>query len=283
MLSYRHAYHAGNHADVLKHLTLMLTLDYFNQKPAPYWYIDTHAGPGSYRLDQGPAARTREFDTGLGRIAGATPRPKSIRRYLDVVGCNSDGTLPAVYPGSPEIAHRLVRSDDRLRVFELHPTDFDALNKHFAPAARQVQVSKSDGFAALKALLPPPTRRAVVLIDPPYEVKQDYDTLVTTLEASLKRFATGCFLIWYPILARPESRRLPKKLLKLGETARGWLHATLEVSVPAADGLGMTGSGMFVLNPPWLLADQLAEALPWLTQHMGEGVPARYQLDSHSE
>lgn len=283
MLSYRHAYHAGNHADVLKHLTLMLTLDYFNQKPAPYWYIDTHAGPGSYRLDQGPAARTREFDTGVGKIAAVKPRPKSIQRFLDVVGCAGKDGLAPVYPGSPEIAQRLVRSDDRLRLFELHPTDFDALNKHFAHAGKQAQVSKTDGFAAIKALLPPPTRRAVVLIDPPYEVKQDYDTLVATLEDGLKRFPTGCFLVWYPILARPESRRLPKKLLKLGAAARGWLHATLEVSAPAADGLGMTGSGMFVLNPPWVLADQLAEALPWLTQHMGEGVPARYQLDSHSE
>lgn len=282
MLSYRHAYHAGNHADVLKHLTLALTLEYFNQKPAPYWYIDTHAGPGSYRLDQGPAARTREFETGVARIAGVRPRPKAIQRYLEVVGCNGKSGAPTVYPGSPEIAQRLLREEDRLRLFELHPTDFDALSKHFAPAGRRVQVSKSDGFAALKALLPPPPRRAVVLIDPPYEVKQDYDTLIATLEDALKRFATGCYLVWYPILARPESRRLPKRLLKLGESARGWLHATLSVGQAAEDGLGMTGSGMFVLNPPWVLADQLAEALPWLCQQLAADGPADYHLDSHS-
>ncbi|MCZ4305460.1 23S rRNA (adenine(2030)-N(6))-methyltransferase RlmJ [Zoogloeaceae bacterium G21618-S1] len=283
MLSYRHAYHAGNHADVLKHLTLVLTLDYFNQKPAPYWYIDTHAGPGSYRLDQGPAARTGEFETGIGRIVGIKPRPKSIQRFLETVGCLGKTGLPASYPGSPDIAQRLLRDEDRLRLFELHPTDFDALDRHFAHSGRKAQVKKTDGFVALKALLPPPTRRAVVLIDPPYEVKQDYDTLMATLEDGLKRFPTGCYLVWYPIIGRPESRRLPKKLLKLGASTQSWLHATLEVASPAADGLGMTGSGMFVLNPPWTLAQQLAEALPWLSQHMGEGAPARYQLDSHSE
>ncbi|MCB1959351.1 MAG: 23S rRNA (adenine(2030)-N(6))-methyltransferase RlmJ [Rhodocyclaceae bacterium] len=277
MLSYRHAYHAGNHADVLKHLLLVHTLEYFNHKAAPYWYIDTHAGPGSYALNHGLAAQHGESDSGIARIRAARDLPPAVSRYAEVV--NSGGE--AQYPGSPDIAYRLTRREDALRLFELHPADARALAEHFADAGRRVKVAASDGFAALKALLPPPTRRAVVLIDPPYELKQDYGVLVDALALALKRFATGCYLVWYPLLARPEARRLPAELTRVAAAAGAWLHVRLHVAAPAADGLGMTGSGMFVFNPPWTLRPSLEECLPWLVRTLGQDASARFDIEGH--
>ena len=278
MLSYRHAYHAGNHADVLKHVMLIQVLDHFNRKPAPYWYIDTHAGPGCYALDSGLAARHSESASGIERLGGATGMPPALARYAGVVGT---GEASRVYPGSPEIAQRLTRREDALRLFERHPTDARALAAHFDGAGRRVKVSASDGFAALKALLPPPTRRAVVLIDPPYELKHEYATLIDALDGALKRFATGCYLVWYPLLARPESQRLPRQLVHAAAAAHSWLHVRLHVGAPAADGLGMTGSGMFVFNPPWTLRTAMEASLPWLVERLGQDSRAHFEIDGH--
>ncbi len=279
MLSYRHAFHAGNHADVLKHLMLVQVLEHFNRKDAPYWYVDTHAGAGQYALDSGAARKLDEAQTGILRLAGQGGAPEAVRRYLEVAGfaqAPSDH-----YPGSPEFAYRLMRADDALRLFELHPTDSGILKAHFARAGKRVQVRVEDGFAALKSVLPPPTRRAVVLIDPPYEVKRDYDTLISSLEAAFKRFATGCYLVWYPILSRPESVALPARLQQLAGSERSWLHARLTTTAPRSDGLGMTGSGMFVFNPPYTLPGALEECLPYLAEQLGEGAGAGYSLDGH--
>jgi 23S rRNA (adenine2030-N6)-methyltransferase len=276
MLSYRHAFHAGNHADVLKHLILVQVLDYFNRKDAPYWYVDTHAGAGEYPLDSALATKLNEAQAGVARLAGGGPWPEAIARYLEVAHCT--GSLAPVYPGSPEFAHRMLRRGDAMRLFELHPTDSQRLQAHFAAAGKQVQVRVSDGFAGLKALLPPPTRRAVVLIDPPYELKSDYDALVRSLEAGLRRFATGCYLVWYPVLARSESQALPKRLRALVPASASWLSARLHVGEARADGGGMTGSGMFVINPPYILHQRLADCLPLLARHLGAG---RFELDAH--
>ena len=175
MLSYRHAFHAGNHADVLKHLVLIQLTRYLCQKEKPFWYIDTHSGAGAYALDSGYAAKLAEYKDGVGRLWGRTDLPKPLADYVDLVRrLNSDRRL-LVYPGSPHFALWTMRDQDRLRLFELHSKDARLLQENFKDAGKQVIVDPTDGFAGLKALLPPAPRRSLVLIDPSYEVKQDYD------------------------------------------------------------------------------------------------------------
>jgi 23S rRNA (adenine2030-N6)-methyltransferase len=248
MLSYRHAFHAGNHADVLKHWVEILLLDHLGRKDKPYWYIDTHAGAGAYALDSAYASKNAEYNTGIGRLWTRDDLPPSLADYVALVKTfNPDGQLRA-YPGSPMVAQRRLRASDRMRLFELHSTDHGLLAENFAHAQRQTRIEHADGFDGVKAILPPPPRRALMLIDPPYEDKRDYARVLTCLKESFKRFATGCYAVWYPQLQRLESRDLPEKLKLLGEM--DWLHVSLSVQTPSADGFGMHGSGMFVLNPP---------------------------------
>ena len=280
MLSYRHAFHAGNHADVLKHLILLQIAEYMGEKPAPFWIIDTHAGAGCYALDSAQAGKLGEFRDGVGRLWKASGLPPAAADYLDFIRMlNPDGELRH-YPGSPWLASQLLREGDRLRLYELHTTDIKFLQEAFKSAGRKVTVSHGDGFAGLKALLPPPPRRALVLIDPSYETRDDYANVVKGLQEALKRFPTGTYAVWYPMLTKPESRKLPERLKALG--AGNWLNATLEVRAPARDGFGMHGSGMFVINPPWTLEKKLHETLPRLSELLAQGDGARYTLESES-
>lgn len=280
MLSYRHAFHAGNHADVLKHLILLQIAEYMGEKPAPFWIIDTHAGAGRYALDSAQAGKLGEFRDGVGRLWQASGLPPAAADYLDFIRMlNPDGELRH-YPGSPWLASQLLRDGDRLRLYELHSTDIKFLQEAFKSAGRKVTVSHGDGFAGLKALLPPPPRRALVLIDPSYETRDDYANVVKGLQEALKRFPTGTYAVWYPMLSKPESRKLPERLKALG--AANWLNATLEVRAPAKDGFGMHGSGMFVINPPWTLEKKLHETLPRLSELLAQGDGARYTLESES-
>jgi 23S rRNA (adenine2030-N6)-methyltransferase len=192
---------------------------------------------------------------------------------------NPDGQLRH-YPGSPWLASQLLRESDRLRLYELHSTDLKLLQECFKTAGRQVTVNASDGFAGLKAILPPPPRRALVLIDPSYETLDDYVNVVKGLQEALKRFATGTYAVWYPMLTKLESRKLPDRLKRLG--AANWLHVTLEVRAPASAGFGMNGSGMFIINPPWTLEKKLHETLPRLTQILAQGDGARFTLESQT-
>jgi 23S rRNA (adenine2030-N6)-methyltransferase len=277
MLSYRHAFHAGNHADVLKHYVLSLVLDYFNQKEKPYWVVDTHAGAGIYALDDAYAQKNAEFQTGIARLISAQNLPNSVNHYLHTVqSINADNSLK-LYPGSPQIASHLIREQDKLRLFELHPSDFQRLQQHFKPKDRQVKVDMADGFDGIKACLPPPTKRGVVLIDPPYELKEDYLRVVSCIQDSLKRFATGTYLIWYPLLQRPEPNDMLKRLHALNISE--WLDIQLIVQTPNANGIGMFGSGMFVINPPWQLPAILNETMPTLTQLLGQDNSAKFNLD----
>lgn len=278
MLSYRHAFHAGNHADVLKHYVLHAVLGYFNQKDKPYWVIDTHAGAGMYQLNSEFASKNAEFSTGIARVLNATNRPTSVDDYVQtVMSFNQQATLLA-YPGSPMIAAQQVRTGDKLRLFELHPSDFKLLSENI-PSSRQTQVEMLDGFKGIKACLPPPTKRAVVLIDPPYEVKDDYQHVVNCIQDSLKRFSTGTYLIWYPLLQRTEPELMVQQLHALG--IHNWLDVRLTVQQPSAEGYGMHGSGMFVINPPWTLPALLNESLPWLTQQLALDDGAHFSVDSH--
>jgi len=272
MLSYRHVFHAGNHADVLKHAVLLAVLDHFNQKDKPYWLIDTHAGAGGYRLDAGRATTHAEFSEGIGRLWEHPNLPPLLARYVAAVRAdNAEGKLRR-YPGSPLLALRAMRPADKLRLFELHPADVKLLGQAIAAATpdaqKRVQIKQEDGFAGMKALLPPPSRRGLVLIDPAYEDKRDYAAVVTAVKEGLQRFATGTFMVWYPLLQKNESITLAGKLKKL---APDWLNATLTVQPPNPDGIGMHGSGVFLVNPPWTLAAVLKETLPWLAEVLKVG------------
>jgi 23S rRNA (adenine2030-N6)-methyltransferase len=267
MLSYRHAFHAGNHADVLKHFVEVQLLRYLALKDKPFWYIDTHAGAGCYALDSGYAAQNAEYESGIARLWERDDLPAALADYMaQVKRINPDGKLK-LYPGSPLVALGLLREQDRMRLFELHPTDFDILQQNLAGHGAQVLIQAGDGFAALKALLPPPPRRALVLVDPPYEDKRDYQRVVAALLEGLKRFAGGVYAVWYPQLQRAEARQLPEQLKQL--PAKSWLHVALSVRAPGEDGFGMHGSGMFVLNPPWLLHGVLQQVMPYLVDVLG--------------
>jgi len=278
MLSYRHAFHAGSHADVLKHFILVQLLQYLNQKDKPYWVIDTHAGAGLYALDQGYAAQNAEYKGGIARLWARNDLPPALAEYVALVrSVNADNGLKT-YPGSPLLAQSLIRRDDRLRLYELHPTDSQHLQDNFADAGRQVKIEKADGFAGLKALLPPPPRRGLILIDPPYEEKQDYQRVVKALEEALKRFATGTFAVWYPMLQRQESIQFVDHLKQL--PMQNWLHVGLTVHTPALDGFGMHGSGMFIINPPWTLKQTLQSVMPFLTEQLAADDGAGFLLEA---
>lgn len=277
MLSYRHAFHAGNHADVLKHFILFLVLSYFNRKDKAYWYIDTHSGAGLYHLKSEEAQKVGEFRDGIARLRSATKLPENLNFFCQ----HLKQILPddSVYCGSPWLAQSVMRSEDKLRLFELHPADFVHLqnNMNEAKLKRRGIVKQEDGWQGLLSLLPPPTRRAVALIDPPYELKTDYVQLVQTLKEALKRFKEGCYLVWYPCLSRMESQKLPENLKKL--MPDNYLRAELHVASPRADGFGMHGSGMWIINPPFVLAEQLRETLPSLTSLLSQDDGAKFILD----
>lgn len=277
MLSYRHAFHAGNHADVLKHLTLIQVLRHLNQKEKPWWYVDTHAGAGVYDLASDYARKNAEHASGIGRLWDRSDLPPAVADYVALVrGLNPDGRL-RLYPGSPWLASRLMRPQDRLRLFELHPADAELLRHYFAELDRQVRIEAADGLTGLKAVLPPPPRRGLTLIDPAYEVKTDYRQVVTALKAGLERFATGIYIVWYPLLPRYDARELPERLKRLPGVR--WLNASLSVRAASVRGHGMYGSGLFVVNPPWGLADGLAKALPWLVDVLAQDAAATYSLE----
>lgn len=283
MLSYRHAFHAGNHADVLKHFVLMQTLQHTIQKDKPFWYIDTHAGAGMYALDKGYALQNAEFRDGIDRLWEAKELPPALQDYVALIRkLNPNGELRH-YPGSPAIARELLRHEDRMRLFELHTNDSKLLRQEFlagkSQASRQIIIETEDGFAGLKAMLPPPSRRAVALIDPPYENKSDYKRVVEAMQDSLERFATGTYLVWYPMLQRPEPQQMLAKLKKM--QPKSWLHAALQTQTPALGGFGMHGSGLFIINPTWTLSKILAETLPTLVKILAQNEGATFTLESH--
>lgn len=285
MFSYRHAFHAGNHADVLKHVVLVQLLRHLAAKDTPFWVIDTHAGAGLYALEGEWAAQRREFAEGVGRLWERTDLPPAVADYLAVVRAfNPDGVLRH-YPGSPFIVLRYLREHDRLRLFELHPNEHRVLSRNLEEAGREAmqraRVQASDGFDGPKALLPPPPRRALVLIDPAYEDKRDYARVLGTLRDALGRFATGCYAVWYPQVQRRESLDLPRRLE--GLPGARWLHATLTVGRPSPGGFGLHGSGMFVVNPPWTLRAALEGCLPWLARTLGQDAHARAGLHESGE
>src|SRR4030095_1480236 len=269
MLSYRHGFHAGNHADVLKHVVFVQLREGLTKKDKPLWVVDTHAGAGSYSLESGYAAKNAEYETGIARLWSRTDLPPALSAYVNEVRAeNSDGSL-RTYPGSPRIALKLTRDQDRLRLFERHTNESKVLQQNMADAGRRVSIVVGDGFTGLKSVLPPPSRRGLVLIDPSYEEVSDYRAVQATLRDALRRFATGTYAVWYPQLARREAEALPEEFPRLA--SGDWLDAALSVKAPVADGFGLHGSGLFVFNPPWNLETALGEAMPALVELRGQG------------
>ena len=286
MFSYRHAFHAGSHADILKHLTLIHLVEYLQEKPGALTIVDTHAGAGIYSLKDGFAAVSKEAEGGIVRllefIKQGKPISEGIQRYLEIVQTENTGDQLDAYPGSPFILARLLRPQDRLKLFELHPKEIDILRHNIGELkqAKQIDIYAEDSFTRLKGLLPPPSRRGLVLIDPSYEDKQDYRYLEEAMEEALQRFATGCYAIWYPTLSRRESAALPDRMKKIAVNhKRSWLHAELRVENAPGE-RRLQSSGMFIINPPWTLERTLAEALPILTKVLGIDGGAQFLLKS---
>ena len=295
MFSYRHAFHAGNHADVLKHTVLIAALQHLTEKDAALTVLDTHAGAGLYRLDGDYASTSGEAADGIVRLFAPTAPTltPALQAYVDMVRAFNQGNTLRVYPGSPFITQRLLRDHDKLKLFELHPTDLRALAGNVAQleAGRQVAVLHEDGFEGIKKFLPPPARRALVLCDPSYEIKSDYGKVLDMVTDSLKRFATGTYAVWYPIIPRPEAHDLPRRLKTLATKAgKSWLHATLtvkssKVTENAAGETkrpGLPASGMFLINPPFTLKPALKEALPQMVELLAQDKHATYTLESGS-
>lgn len=280
MFSYRHGFHAGNHADVLKHCVLLEVLDYFKQKETGFVYVDTHAGAGLYDLS-GKWANTRsEYADGIGRIWASSNAPELVVSYLQEIRRLNEGNELTIYPGSPWIALQTIRNQDRLRLFELLGAEADVLANNLSQQRRLpprvIKLEIRDGFTALKSVLPPTTRRAVVLIDPAYENKQDYRSVVLAMKDALTRFATGCYLIWYPRVNRLQVEQMVKQLQHL--PAIEWLQAELTVSKAPVDQHGLFGSGMLVINPPYTLRKKLQVALPWLAKELAQDSNATWKL-----
>jgi 23S rRNA (adenine2030-N6)-methyltransferase len=314
MFSYRHAFHAGNHADVLKHTTLIAMMKYLSQKDTALTVIDTHAGAGLYRLDGDYTETSGEALEGvLKLLAPPAPPPANpgkkhppsdeplapaLQDYVDLLKSlnpqfASSGDLAhlKIYPGSPFISQQFLSGRDKLKLFELHPTDFKSLTGNIEQlgVGRQVAVAREDGFEALKTFLPPPARRAFVLCDPSYEIKTDYLRVSATMADALKRFATGTYAVWYPVIPRPEAHDLPRKLKTLAvKSGRSWLNAVLTVksSKLTTDTSGevvrpgLPASGMFIINPPHTLKAALQAALPQMVARLGQDRNASFTLES---
>jgi 23S rRNA (adenine2030-N6)-methyltransferase len=273
MLSYRHAFHAGNAADVLKHSVLIFCLDYLKQKDTPYLCVDTHAGAGYYSLGEGYALQNREWEYGIGRLTGPgkaepeTGLPAMLGRLAVLVrdfrpGHGRDGGGPW-YPGSPALIRALLRPRDRAVCFELHPSDFAILAQGLGADPR-FGLRREDGFAGLRSLLPPPSRRACIFIDPPYEVKEDYRSLPAALTDALRRFPTGIYIVWYPLLGNRDfapAAELPDP--KRGSKCR------VELRIAPRTGRGMYGCGLVIYNPPWTLKAALENAMPVMAELLG--------------
>jgi 23S rRNA (adenine2030-N6)-methyltransferase len=284
MLAYRHAFHAGNHADVLKHLVFTQVLRYMAEKDKPFTLVDTHAGAGGYGLDSNHARKHAEYDDGVGRLFGRKDLPAALNDYLALVRrFNPQPDRLTRYPGSPALAQMLLRADDRMRLYELHSTDFPLLQTALE-TRRETAVMNSDGFAGLKAELPPPSRRGVVLIDPSYEIKTDYTKVVAAVRDGLERFADAVILVWYPQLQRLEPKEMTDRLKAAADAQakRGWVHVRMSVAEPDQSGFGMLGSGMLVINPPFVLHSMLQEVMPVLTETLGQYAGASFLLEKRT-
>lgn len=277
-MNYRHAFHAGSFADVFKHAVLCRLLHYLRGKPGAFRVIDTHAGAGLYDLASSEASRGAEWHDGIERLMAAKLPDAAaalLAPYLEVIGALNEPGRLRVYPGSPAIARAWLRPQDRLVACELEPTAAAALARHLRGDSR-IKTIATDGWSALSAYVPPPERRGLVLVDPPFEQDADFHRLSHGLETAHRRWATGSYMLWYPIKGRTEPDALAKRLRRLG--IGKILRAELSVA-PPSDPTRLTGSGLILVNPPWTLSDELAVLLPPLAAVLGREGRGSFTLD----
>ena len=270
MLSYRHGYHAGSPADVLKHAVFVFSLRHALTEPTPLYVLDTHAGAGLYDVTSPMAEKLGEYRRGiLPALRTPSPRPELVTPLLDLVAAMNPGRRLTTYPGSAALAAMMLRDTDRLELIELHPTEIEALTRRAAGDPR-IRVRHGDASELLPRCLPPRERRGIVFIDPSYEIKTDYDALSEMLIQAYRRFARGTYLLWYPVIERERTDYLVESI------ARSGMSKVLQIELgllPDGAARGMTGSGLLVLNPPCPLAQCTAEALPWLARAFGAQGP----------
>jgi 23S rRNA (adenine2030-N6)-methyltransferase len=280
MLAYRHAFHAGNHADVLKHTTLALVLRYMNLKDKGWRYVDTHAGAGGYSLQGEYAKKRAEFEQGIALLWDRSDLPAPLAELVRLVREFNGNKGLIQYPGSPAVAQALMRPQDQLRLYELHPTDHKILASYLGETPG-VEVQLGDGYASLRSQLPPATKRGVVLIDPPYEIKTDYVRVLAALRVALERFPDCVVILWLPQLQLVEAAQLPQRLKAAADSGakKGWLHARLTVAQADERGFGMLGSSVFIVNPPHTLHDELQPVLPFLARVLARFDGARSALE----
>ena len=276
MLSYRHGFHAGNFADVLKHLVQIAILQYLKKKDSPFYYHDTHAGAGMYTISHTYMQKNREYLGGISRVWSAKPKSSLIKDYLDLIRQLNPSDKLTCYPGSPELAVRMLRSQDRAWMGERHTTDFRILSDHFSRRSG-VHCEMVDAWEGLKAKLPPKERRGLVLVDPSYELDSDYRQVSRAIEDALKRFAEGIFAIWYPVIDEKTSEKLLRRFSDL--PAKEKLHIRID---PGKDKTkpGMRACGMVIINPPYKLVDTMKQTLPELVALLAEdGKIATYMVE----
>lgn len=266
-MNYRHIYHAGNFADVFKHLILMLVLDYLKQKDKPFFVLDTHAGIGLYDLDAEQAQKTKEAEAGIRRLAGAEGLLPPIQSYLKLIRRFNRGGQIRHYPGSPLIAREMLRSQDRLVVNELHPEDVRSLRKNMGKD-RRIRIENRDGYACLKALVPPPERRGAVLIDPPFEARDEFTQMTQALTQAYRRWATGTYMFWYPI---KDPAVINKWHTEISQCAIPRCTALDFYLQDVKDPAVLNGCGLLMVNPPWTLVDDVEAIMPQLTAHLTDG------------
>ncbi|MDX3773798.1 23S rRNA (adenine(2030)-N(6))-methyltransferase RlmJ [Chromatiaceae bacterium AAb-1] len=265
MLSYRHSFHAGNHADVIKHLTEVAILQYLKKKDKPFCYHDTHAGAGLYSLHSEQAQKTSEYQTGIGRLWHYQAASPVLQSYIELVkNLNPDDNLD-FYPGSPKIAQLLLRDTDSIQCTELHPADYPILASQFSQR-RHSRIEQMDAYAGFKAMLPPLHKRGLILIDPPYELKTEYQDLVAGIQLAYKRFPQATYAIWYPVIERSAIESVIQAIIET--QIRNMLRIEF-CPQPDSPGFGMTGSGMLVINPPYTLANEMQQALTELQSLLG--------------
>ncbi|HEA18091.1 MAG: 23S rRNA (adenine(2030)-N(6))-methyltransferase RlmJ [Pseudoalteromonas prydzensis] len=266
MLSYRHSFHAGNPADVVKHLVLAQVLSYQTLKDKPLDYIDTHSGAGFFELAGADAQKTQEYLDGIAKLYQHNSEHQELNDYIELIKSFNDTEQLAFYPGSPKIAEHFLRRQDKGWFFELHPRDLALLQENMS-GKRSIRVRGENGFAGLVGLLPPASRRACVLIDPPYEIKDDYDTVVKTLTKAYQRFSTGTYMIWYPVVDRERIERMEQGLIASGMRNIQLFELATEADTEVH---GMTASGMIVINPPWKLKQTMDKILPELVSLLSD-------------
>jgi len=266
MLSYRHAFHAGNFADVLKHSALTLVLEYMTRKEKGFSYIDSHSGAGMYQLSDEYAQKTGEYKDGIEKIINADDIPEALMPYIDLVNeLNNEDEELTLYPGSPGVAKQFMRRQDSANLFELHSTDIQHLSE-YCQRWRKSHVHQSDGYQGVLGLVPPPSRRGVVLIDPPYELKEDYPKAVKTIIKAYKKFSSGTYILWYPVVKRELVDKMQSQFI--ASDVKNLLQVEYCQSADTEE-YGMTGTGLFIVNPPWQLAQQMSEILPYLKEKLG--------------